>query len=70
MGFTKTAKTSAVGIWSKVVKTAVSWILYPIISYLKREQGDYLLTEAGGKIVIAGLHPSREWTKEAKPSIP
>lgn len=58
MGYTKDAKPS------------IAWILYPIIYYLLREQGDYLLTEAGGKIVLTGLHPSREWTKDAKPSIP
>lgn len=56
--------------FTKVAKAAITWVLQPVISYLKREQDDYLLTEAGGKIVIAGLHPSREFTKVAKPSIP
>ena len=56
--------------FTKIAKNAVTWVLQPVISYLKREQGDYLLTEAGGKIVINGLHPSRDWTKVAKPSIP
>jgi len=57
-------------VFTKIAKAVATWVLYPIISYLKREQGDYLLTEAGGKIVIGGNHPSREWTKVAKPAIP
>ena len=66
--------------YTKEAKPSISWLALPLIYFLLREQGDYLLTETGGKIIISGDHPltswskddkgSTSWSKEVKPSIP
>ena len=57
-------------MYTKEAKPSISWLALPLIYFLLREQGDYLLTETGGKIIISGDHPLTSWSKEVKPSIP
>lgn len=45
------------------------------VDYLKRQQGDYLLLEGGGRIIIRRAStrvtkPTGVWTPVAKPAIP
>lgn len=56
--------------YTKEAKPSISWIALPLISFLLREEGGFVLTETGSRIIISGDHPLTYWSKDAKPSIP